>query len=318
MFASLLPPCPTRCSRIIACVVSSLICLSSFALQTDQEHSLISVVDGNGLLKEIGPLPPHIKEASGLEITGAKHLWTHNDGGVPALYCLDTLGNLVRALQLNHRNSGWEDLTVDKKGNLYIGAIGNNNNDKRQLSIYKIPDPEKLTDPVVTGEIIHFTYEDQRDFPPSPPHRNFDADAFIARGDSLFIFSKNRTSPFTGYTKIYRLPQQAGSYQAILSDSIFLGNGSILDNAVTAAALSPDGGTLALLSHRCVWLIKDFNGSKFSSGKIVRVNLHHFSHKAGMCFSGETRLLIVDELEFNMIGGKLYSIDLQKISINPQ
>jgi hypothetical protein len=283
-----------------------------------QKPNAINVVDGSALLNEISILPNHIKEASGLEITQGKNLWTHNDGGVPILYCLDTAGHVIRTIQLNHPNSGWEDLTLDNKGTLYVGAFGNNKNDKRSFKIYKIPKPDSIADRVYTAETIQYKYKDQTEFPPPPSKRNFDVDAMVAQGDSLFLFSKNRTTPFTGYTKIYALPQVPGHYETIAVDSIYLGKGSKIETWVTAADISPDGNTLALLSHQCIWLIQNFEGNKFSSGNITKINLGHFSHKAGLCFETNTRLYIVDELELEVVGGKLYSIDIKKIFTNPQ
>lgn len=93
--------------------------------------------------REIASLPPQAKEASGLEITNSKSLWTHNDGGVPALFEFDTLGNLVKTLHLNHINAGWEDMTQDDAGNFYIGAFGNNKNNRKNLKIYKIANPDR-------------------------------------------------------------------------------------------------------------------------------------------------------------------------------
>jgi hypothetical protein len=267
-------------------------------------------------LQEISSLPKHIKEASGLVITSKGHFWTHNDGGVPILYCLDSTGNVIKTIQLNHPNSGWEDLTLDQHGNLYVGAFGNNKNDKRMLKIYRIPDPETITDKVVIAETISYTYEDQRAYPPPPSGRNFDMDAFVALNDSLYLFSKNRTNPFTGYTRIYRLAQTPGSQTAMLTDSLFLGKGPMMDYWVTGAALSADLKTLVLLSHRCIWLIRNFPGTKFSQGDVLRVDLNHFSHKAGVAFDGNSRLYIVDELEMGVLGGKMYSLDLSGVLKN--
>jgi hypothetical protein len=285
-----------------------------------QEHDAnqIRIIDAGNSLKEVGTLPKQINEASGLEKTSSHFLWTHNDGGLPFLYCIDSTGSLIRSLQLNVPNSGWEDLTTDRNGNLYVGAFGNNKNDKRSLKILKIPDPDHITEKIIHPEIILYQYADQSDFPPPPAKKNFDMDAFVAKGDSLYLFSKNRTSPFTGYTKIYSLPQQPGEYKAAVVDSIFLGNGPMMDTWVTAADLSPDGKSLVLLSHQCIWLLTDFQGSIFSKGKIFRINLNHFSHKAGVCFDTDNKLFVVDELEFGLLGGKLYSLDLQQLNINPQ
>jgi len=261
-------------------------------------------------LTAIASLPKSVKEASGLEMSGSPYLWTHNDDRFAVLYAFDTLGNLVKAIHLDYPNHGWEDLTRDQQGNFYVGSFGNNQNDRRNLAIYKIPDPESVKGHVINGEIISFNYADQHEFPPPESQRNFDADALVSIGDSLYIFTKNRTVPFTGYSKVYRLPQEPGKYTAVLHDSIFLGSGPMMQHWVTSADVSPDGQWLALLSHDCIWMIKDFQNHKFSSGKIFKIPLGDFSHKTGLCFSSPNKVFVVDELEFGILGGKLYAIDL--------
>lgn len=295
--------------RYPVCILMFLVSSACLAQRAKNE----TIVAGETLLKEIASLPKHIREASGLEMTPSGNLWTHNDGGLPVLYCVDTTGSVTRAVQLNHPNSGWEDLAMDREGNMYIGAFGNNKNDKQNLKIYKIHNPDSLNG-VVNAEIIRYRYRDQNAYPPIPPQRNFDMDAFVAFDDSLFLFSKNRTEPFTGYTRIYGLSQEPGDQVAAPVDSIYLGDGPMMDFWITGADLSPDAKTLALLSHRYVWIITEFNDHKFSSGRIVRINLSHFSHKAGICFASESKIYIVDELEMGVIGGKLYSLDVRELT----
>lgn len=265
------------------------------------------------LLKETGKLPSHINEASGLAITSPGKIWTHNDDGIPVLFCIDTAGNLINSLHLNSLNKGWEDLAVDSHSNIYVGAFGNNTNDRKDLRILKISNPELEKTLMVSPEIINFTYEDQYNFPPAPSLRNFDVDAMIALDSSLYLFTKNRTTPFTGFTKVYRLPNQSGDYTATLVDSLFLGGPSMMDFWVTGADISPDRSTLALLGHSSVWLISDFKGSKFSTGKTTRLELGNYSHKAGISFSSNSQLYIVDEKEFGILGGKIYYLDLSEI-----
>ena len=261
-------------------------------------------------LKTVSSLPKILKEASGLEITSSRLLWTHNDDRFAILYGLDTLGNVVKAIHLNHINHGWEDLTRDEDGNLYIGDFGNNENKRKDLAILKLPDPEKISNEIINAESIAFNYPDQSQFPPSDAQKNFDADAFVSIGDSLYIITKNRTQPFTGYAKIYRLPSTPGKYEALLYDSLYLGNGPMIDHWVTSADVSPDGKFLALLSHDCLWIVTDFKNRRFSAGKIFRIDLGNFSHKTGLCFASDTIIYIVDELEFRFLGGKLYALDL--------
>lgn len=258
-------------------------------------------------------MPNHINEASGLAITSRDKFWTHNDDGIPVLFCIDSTGTLINSIHLNSVNKGWEDLTLDKHNNLYIGAFGNNTNDRKDLRILKISNPELTKALMVAPEIINFTYEDQFSFPPHPASKNFDADALIALDSSLYIFTKNRTVPYSGFTKIYRLPNQPGDYKAILIDSLYLGGTAMMDYWVTGAALSPNRSTLALLGHSSVWLIIGFKGDKFSTGKIIKLDLGHYSHKAGISFYSNSKLYIVDEKEFGILGGKIYYLDVLEI-----
>jgi len=264
-------------------------------------------------LKETGKLPAHINEASGLAITSHKKLWTHNDDGLPVLFCVDTTGKLTRSIHINSVNKGWEALALDKDRNLYIGAFGNNKNERVDLKILKIKNPETTETLVIQPEIINFKYEDQHAFPPPVNLRNFDADALIAIDSSLYIFTKNRTVPFTGFTKIYRLPNLPGNHTAVLIDSIRLGGETMMDYWVTGADLSPDQSILALLGHTSIWLISDFKGDQFSTGRIKRLELDHYTHKAGIAFTSNYELYLVDENEMGILGGKIYYLNLKEV-----
>lgn len=264
-------------------------------------------------LKETGKLPAHINEASGLVITSPGKLWTHNDDGLPVLFCVDSTGKILRSIHINSANKGWEALAIDKNKNVYIGAFGNNKNDRDDLRILKISNPETIEAPITNPEIINFKYEDQHTFPPSAALRNFDADAMIALDSSLYIFTKNRTVPFTGFTKIYRLPNRPGNHTATLIDSIQLGGKTMMDYWVTGGDLSPDQTTLALLGHTYIWVISDFKEYQFSSGRITRLELDHYTHKAGIVFVSNNELYLVDENEMGILGGKIYSLNLREI-----
>lgn len=95
---------------------------------------------GNFLFTETTLLPTIIDESSGLETTSNGEFWSFNDSnGAPALYQFDTTGTLNRVLNINNAtNVDWEDMTKDGAGNLYVGDFGNNDNDRRNLVVYKI------------------------------------------------------------------------------------------------------------------------------------------------------------------------------------
>lgn len=277
-------------------------------------------------LSTISNLTAILSESSGITKIGTNRLYTHNDsGGADEIYELDTLGNLIRIIEINSaNNSDWEDITQDDLHNIYIGDFGNNNNDRTNLRVYKIPSPSSFTGNSTTAELIEFNYPDQTLFPPAPSKRNYDAEGFVWYNDSLFIFSKNRTAPFNGYCKIYKIPATPGTHTATICDSIFLCGVAQTECWVTSAALSADKTQLALLNHNKIWLFSCFNDSRFFTGSMATIILNSYTQKEGITFKNNQQVYITDE--FNTLdnsGGYLYEADLKDylempfVQINP-
>jgi hypothetical protein len=112
----------------------------------------------------------------------------------------------------NATNVDWEDLCLDNNF-VYIGDFGNNSGSRTDLKIYRISIEVYLNtdNETVQAEEIQFFYEDQIDFTPSTFSTNFDAEAMVAIGDSLYIFTKNWGDMQSG---IYALPKEPGTYAA--------------------------------------------------------------------------------------------------------
>ncbi|MEM1319992.1 MAG: hypothetical protein AAGG75_07015 [Bacteroidota bacterium] len=215
-------------------------------------------------------LPKQLPEVSGLYLQSPDSLWWHNDSGAPpTLFCTDARGRLLDSLRLPARNQDWEDLTADDRGNFYIGDFGNNSNARRDLQIYIYHPGRRQLDS------IQFVWPDQQAFPPPKAQRNFDAEGFFWFRDSLHIFSKDHYRYGHSLTKHYILPAQPGRQSVLLRDSLQLPK-----RVVTAAAISPDGQTVALLSYTfrkvlgfipwsaaTIFYFRDFEGSHFLKGK---------------------------------------------------
>lgn len=259
----------------------------------------------------IQKLPLSLKESSGLIVGSEGDLWLHNDSGNgPFLLKYDTTNKTSFLKKITYAsNVDWEDITKDDEGNFYIGDIGNNENLRKELQVYKISKPDTISTRQ-SAEKITFYYEDQIEFPPPVQEMNFDAEAIIHWEDHLYIFSKNRTEPFTGYSKIYKIPTIPGRHKAILYDSIMIGTSSIIENQVTGASVSPDRKHLVLLTYNKVLIISCFTNDKFSSGNITGVPLGMLSQKEAIDFVNNSEVLITDELFRNFIGGNLYKINL--------
>jgi hypothetical protein len=269
-------------------------------------------------MRTISTLPATIVETSGLIYTRPNRLWTHNDsGGEPKLYEIDTTGAILRTVVVRGvTNIDWEDICQDAMGRVYVGDFGNNDNNRTDLVILKLPPLDSVIGDTVTPERIDFDYADQSAFPPADPLKNFDMEAFVAYGDSLYLFSKNRTVPFDGYTKLYRLPQAAGNYSAALIDSFYTGAGPMLSYWIAGAALNPQRDQLLLASYGRCFLFSCFQGADFFGGAVVE-RTWAFTQKEAVAWRDDTHLYVTDELLNQTLGGKLYEADMSALAQLP-
>jgi hypothetical protein len=287
------------------------LCYSSYGQITSHKEPII--IKDEVQLELINKLPTQISEASGLIITHKGDFWTHNDGGLPVLYCLDSMGNLSRTLYLNHRNRGWEEITIDNSGTVYLGGFGNNKNDRQDLKFYIIKNLDSLASTIYTADIINFKYKDQTEYPPPANKRKFDADAFIKYDDFLYIFTKSNIKKPSAFVRIYKIPSYAREYEAEVFDSLYLGNKIFTGNSIGGAALSPDKKIIALVGADCLWLVTGYQGKSFKNVKVHQLPLNHLSNKGGIAFYSNTVLYLVDETINGLQQGALYRLDLSHI-----
>lgn len=257
----------------------------------------------------IGKLPVSIQESSGLWVENHNSFWTHNDsGGSPVLYNLDSTGKILQIKRItNATNLDWEDLTSDDEGNLYIGDFGNNKQNRKMFQIYKIPNPRNFEQERIQANVIEFSLPDQTLFPPNSANKNFDIEAMISFNDYLYLFSKNNTIPYNGYSKMYKLSNKPGKYIAQLVDSVYLGE-SYFESSVTGAALSKDYSHLILLSYSKLTIFSCFEEDSFFSGRTTMLQFSNISQKEALSFFNNRYLYLTDEV-FHNYGGYLYKID---------
>ena len=269
---------------------------------------LASSCSNYGQLKFIAKLPSELNENSGIVyVQGSESLWFIEDNGnKDKIYEVDFKGNITNELEVkNAKNHDWEDLAKDKIGNIYIGDFGNNNNDRKNLVIYKLPDPSTESGDKIEAQKIRFNYPEQNEFPPGRQEMLFDAEAFFHFDSFLFIVTKNRANPFSGEASIYRVPDEPGNYQAKLM-------GKIKTCAdwntcqVTSADVSPDGKTIVLLGYGKLWMLTDFVPNDFSKVVLKEIDLGARSQLEAICFKDANTLLLSDE-ERHSGGRNLYT-----------
>ncbi len=264
-----------------------------------------------GQLQVITDLPKKLSENSGIVQFDEESIWVIEDNGnKDKIYKVDFKGKLLQELKVkNAKNNDWEDLTSDKKGNLYIGDFGNNANDRKNLVIYKLPNPEIEAGDKIDAERIEFRYPQQKDFPPRRELLLYDSEAFFYHKDHFYIITKNRANPFTGEALIYRVPAKKGNYNATLLGKIKTCEDSDTCQ-ITSADISPDGKTVVLLGCGKLWMLTDFPEDDFSKGKLTEIDLGVRTQLESVCFKNANTLLLSDEVRDNT-GGNLYSYSLK-------
>lgn len=282
--------------------------------KTKLSTSVESLTTDDFKVTERAVLSDILKESSGLEIIAdgdnGDLLLSHNDHkGDPKLYGFDSEGQLKKTYSIqNASNEDWEDLAQDKSGHLYIGDFGNNDNDRQDLKIYKVNVADFFQNNSINSSIIHFNFENQTDFPPSDAEQFFDVEAFIAQGDFLYLFTKDRSKPFAGKTTLYRLPNTVGNHSATLLAEWSTDNDKD-KGRITAADISPDGQTLALLSNEVVWLFDQFAGADFFEGRARRIDLPYRVQMEGMVWKDNCSLYLSNEHE-SEAESQLYQLDI--------
>jgi hypothetical protein len=154
--------------------------------------------------KPDGPLVavPELAEASGIAVSRRVpgRLWTHNDNsGEPVLFALDTRGSVTGQVRLSGATvEDWEALAVGPcpSGScVYVGDIGDNDAQRKRITIYRVPEPSGADKSVAVKDVFHATY----------PDGAHDAEALLVTPDAgLFIVTKGDDEPVA----LYRFPRE--------------------------------------------------------------------------------------------------------------
>lgn len=231
-------------------------------------------------LKQVGRvLHPPIDEMSGIVKSQQYEnvWWVHNDSGdQPRLFALDSTGSVHMNPQLKDRYAvgaeadtsslpPWPGLRLDaakhvdyedialSNGVLYVGDIGNNLQMRRDLGIYVVPEPHFYSERTRPLKYLRIAYPDQETYPAKEWH--FDAEGLFVADGRLHLLTKRWTlqsgalRPEPG-TTLYRLdtehPNQVNMLTRVDARADI--------PPPTAAALSPSGDRLAVLSPPSLWI----------------------------------------------------------------
>ena len=165
-------------------------------------------------------------------------------------------------------NIDWEEAHVNGS-HLIVGDIGNNLGNRMDLKFFIIPLVAFYSNDINAVDTLQFSYEDQMTFAPSLNNHDFDAEAFVATTDSIFIFSKCWLSL---ETKRYALSIAPGVQVARLRETYDLGG------MVTGASFFNQDQSVALCGYSAflqpfVLLLYDYDFGLYFNGNKRRVEL---------------------------------------------
>ena len=242
---------------------------------------------------KVAALDLQIRETSGLAMINNAY-WTVNDSGdEPRLYQFDIeAGKVLNTVGLQDaKNQDWESLAEDDT-HMYIGDFGNNTGGRKNLRIFKIEITQLSNSVIEKSETITFKYQDQEKYYSGYDH-NFDCEAMVSKGDSLFLFSKNWLDR---KCKLYGLSKNVNDQSASLISEFDSGG------TITGASIHKSKKEIYLLGYNgigvyssFVWILSDWEGSDFFSGKKTKYDLTINRQTEGIVVDKDGNLLISAE-----------------------
>ena len=173
--------------------------------------------------------------------------WTHNDSsGAPSLYAFDRKGGSRGTWRVRGaKMTDWEDIAAGpgpKRGvtYLYIGDIGDNTRRRKEIVVYRVPEPNAATRAAQTepAETIRLRYPDGR----------HDAETLVVHPKSgdLYVVTK----ALGGGAGVYKAKAPLATAKTIALERVArLEAGSLLGGFFTGGDISPDGRRLLLCDY---------------------------------------------------------------------
>jgi len=140
--------------------IGSLVVASITA--TASQADTTSACKNAGALMRLDGLP----EASGLVVSRVTQgrLWAHNDSGKPEMFSLDASGKVTGRVALSGAAlEDWEAMAAGRCGSgtcLYLADIGDNDAKRKEIIIYRVPEPRAASGSAQVDGVFRASYPD--------------------------------------------------------------------------------------------------------------------------------------------------------------
>jgi len=256
-----------------------------------------SAVFAQNQLQAVCELPNLLEEISGMAFDHERNLiWAVNDAGNDAvIYGFDPQKCSVKTtIYVNSAyNKDWESLTIGSNGSLFVGDIGNNNYNRKTLKIYWIDLSQAIDNP--NAKVLTTTIKIPKESSKKGNIR-FDIEAMVHIDGYFYLFSKTKNKGnFSGTAEVFKAAAVPGAVHATKVGKIKICNSSH-NCKITDAAFNDNTKTLVLLSHKNIWLIKDFI-TQLDSKEVhsTRFKLDKSTQKEAITFMSNHKVFISEE-----------------------
>jgi hypothetical protein len=255
--------------------------------------------------KVIGTIKnPGVSESSGLVAsrTSPGVYWTHNDSGDgPFIYAIGGKGESFGVWRVNGAEADdWEDIAVGPgpdgtKSYLYIGDIGDNNSTRKEIVVYRVPEPKPSSADNKTSKAKPQTTEPAEATRLHYPDGKHDAETLLVNpstGD-IYIISKIALESPT----VYEAAAPFAANRVITMKSRGqLKIPSLFGGILTGGSVSPDGRRIALVDYFQAYeavLPKDSaNFDDFWKERLVPIDFGKRNQGEGIAYRLDGRALL--------------------------
>ena len=193
-----------------------------------------------------------ITESSGLSASECQDvLWTHNDAGSgPVLFGMSIEGKHLGAWRVEGAtNIDWESIASYKDASgkcfLVIGDIGDNDEARSELVIYRVAEPSTSAETAKSTGATPLATEPAQTMKFSYPDGSNNAETILVhpKTTDIYIVTKKKTGP----AGVYRIKPAFGSAVALKAEKV--GDISVPskpEGLLTGGSISPDGTRVML------------------------------------------------------------------------
>jgi hypothetical protein len=187
-----------------------------------------------------------ISESSGIapSPTSPEVFYTHNDSGSKAgFFKFDVNGKVLAEYRVSNAKAvDWEDMAsakLDGQSYLFFGDIGDNRGRRREIVVYRVPEPRAGQTEVEATEVYKLEYPDE-------PHN---AEAFMVHPMSGDITVVTKAGSRESLVFTLSRPKGTGRYRLVKQGSLKLGGAIRESRLITGGAISPDGRHVVLRTY---------------------------------------------------------------------